>query len=82
MSSPFQPPVLVADSMRPHPWNWLEEGMGTVVPVDQLWGREPIRLFSPDHKSPGHGCRWRGHLWVLPSCSPEALRWAPSRPWC
>lgn len=40
MSSPFSLQFWWQTAVRPHPWSWLGEGMGTVAPVDQLWGGE------------------------------------------
>lgn len=78
---PFQPPVLVADSSEATSLELAGRRDGNSGPCRPAVGRgEPVLLFSPDHMSPGHRCRWRGHCGCCPRCSPEALRWAISRP--
>lgn len=66
MSSPFSLQFWWQTAVRPHPWSWLGEGMGTVAPVDQLWGGESQSACSVLTTEPWSRVWQRGHLWMLP----------------
>jgi hypothetical protein len=71
----------VADSSEATSLELAGRRDGNSGPCGPAVGRgEPVRLLSPDHRALVTGVGREDTCGCCPRCSPEALRWAMSRP--